>query len=99
MSPECGTCVWEGLGSVVGREKWGLSNTALVLMFREAQQNSRRESWLQSPSQKHQRTLVHREQDWCLNWRSYTLQVLMELRDSSVQKTSHGSVAQRLHKH
>ena len=98
MSLEHGTHVWEGLGPVVGREKWGLSNIALVLMFCEAQQNGGRESWLQSPS-RYQHTLVHREQDWCLNWRSYTLQVLMELRDSSVQKTSHGSVAQRLHKH
>ena len=64
MSPECGTHVWEGLGPVVGRRKWGLSNTALVAMFHEAQQNGRNESWLQFPSQKHQHILVHREQDW-----------------------------------
>ena len=97
MSPECGTHVWEGLGPVVGRGKWGLSNIALVAMFHEAQQNGGHESWLQFPSQQYQHILVHREQDWCLN--SYTLQVLMELRDSPVQKTSHGSVAQSLHKH
>ena len=94
MSLEHGTHVWEGLGPVVGRGKWGLSNIALVLMLRETQQNGRRESWLQSPSQQYQHILVHREQDWCLNWRSYTQQVLI-----SVQKTSHGSVAQWLHKH
>ena len=66
MSLECGTHAGEGLSPVVGREKWGPSNTALVPMLREAQQNGRHESWLQSPSQKHQyqHTLVHREQDW-----------------------------------
>ena len=41
MSPEFGTHVWEGLGLVVGREKWGPSNIALVPMFHEAQQNGR----------------------------------------------------------
>ena len=66
MSREFGTHVWEGLGPVVGRGKWGLSNIALGLMLLEVQQNGRNASWLQSPSQKHQHTQVHRELDW--NW-------------------------------
>ena len=66
MSLKCGTCGWEGLGPVVGREKWGLSNTALGLWLHEAQQNGGNVPWVQSPSQKHQRILVHREQYW--NW-------------------------------
>ena len=80
MSPEFGIHVWEGLGPVVGRGKWGMSNIALGLMLRDGQHSGRHESWLQSPSQnhQHQHILIHRELDWCLIWRSHTPHVLME---------------------
>ena len=67
MSPECGTCVWQGLGPVAGRGTWDPNSTAHCLL-REGRCNGRDDSELLQAAQGnsaqwHRCILAHGEWD------------------------------------